>query len=58
MPNRMCSRGHSGKAIDGVCPICWRIMREEPYPKDVTPTVIEPTIDDHGATIHPDREAD
>ena len=55
---RTCSHGHHELPISGVCPVCWRIYREEPYPKDVTPTVIEPTIDDHGATIHPGGEVD
>ena len=50
--SKVCSRGHQGKPVEGVCVRCREIaaMECDPGPAEQVP----PTIDDHGATYHPD----
>lgn len=55
MPDRSCSRGHRGKPVNGVCVRCREILEGDLQPRDLSPVVIEPTVECRG-DYFPDKE--
>jgi hypothetical protein len=53
--SRVCSRGHAGKAVDGVCPVCLRIAQEEAEVHVYEPEEFVHVVDTTG-DIHPTGE--
>ncbi len=56
MSNRVCSRGHHDRPVNGVCPSCKRISEEDHEAAVYEAASVVGADDDHGATFHPGQE--